>query len=73
MQETDIRKIAIPGQPRPKVCETLFQEKKLGIVVCACHPSYCEKHKIGGSESRLVWTKSEILSPNHQSKKGLEV
>jgi hypothetical protein len=31
-----------PGQ---KVHETLSQEKKLGMVVHTCHPSYVEKYK----------------------------
>jgi hypothetical protein len=44
--------------------------KKLGMVVHACHPSYGRKLKIGGSESRPAWAKSESLSPNNQNKKG---
>jgi hypothetical protein len=35
---------------------------KDGAVVHACHPSYGEKGKIGRSQSRPVWAKSETLS-----------
>jgi hypothetical protein len=44
------------------VCKAPFQQKKLGVLVCACHPSYGEKHKIGGLKSRSTWAKSETLS-----------
>jgi hypothetical protein len=44
-------------------------EKKLGVVVCASHPSHGRKHKIGGSWSRQAWVKHETLSQNNQSKK----
>jgi hypothetical protein len=37
--------------------------KKLGMVVCACHPNNNRKHKIGEWWSRLAWAKSETLSP----------
>jgi hypothetical protein len=39
------------------------QWKKLDTVVCACHPSNTEKHKIRGLQSRLIWAKNETLSP----------
>jgi hypothetical protein len=31
------------------------------VVVGTCHPSDGGKHKIGGSWSKLAWTKSETL------------
>jgi hypothetical protein len=42
--EAEIGKTAIQGYPRQKVPETLYQQKKLGMVVWACHPSYCGKN-----------------------------
>jgi hypothetical protein len=42
---------------------------KLGMVVCACHPSENEKHKIGRSWSRPIWTKNETLSPKNNPNK----
>jgi hypothetical protein len=35
-------------QPRQEVHETPSHPKKLGMVVHACHPSYCGKHIRGG-------------------------
>jgi hypothetical protein len=57
----EIGRITVLGQLRRKIkiCETLFQWKKLGMVVLDCHPSNSEKHKIGGLWSRLAWAKSE--------------
>jgi hypothetical protein len=37
-------------------------EKRLGVMASICHSS-SEKVKIGGSKSRLIWAKSETLSP----------
>jgi hypothetical protein len=51
--------------------ETTSQQKKLGMVAYDCHPNYIRNHKIGGSHSRLAKAKSETLSQNNQSKKGL--
>jgi hypothetical protein len=31
--------------------------KKLDVVALACHPSYCEKHKMGGLVFRLARAK----------------
>jgi hypothetical protein len=44
-----------------------LKEKKL---MCACHPSYSRKHKIGGSSSRLAWQTGRTYLQNKQSKKG---
>jgi hypothetical protein len=41
------------------------------MVAYDCHPNYIRNHKIGGSHSRLAKAKSETLSQNNQSKKGL--
>jgi hypothetical protein len=48
MKEVEIGRIMLPGQPRPKnkkrkVCKTLSQQKKLGVMACSCHPSYGRK------------------------------
>jgi hypothetical protein len=32
-------------QPRQKVLETSSQQKKLGMVMPTCHPTYCKKHE----------------------------
>jgi hypothetical protein len=45
IRDPDIRKIAVQGQPRQKVLQTLSQQKKLGMVAHTCHSSYCRKHK----------------------------
>jgi hypothetical protein len=38
-------------------------EKKVGMVVCTCHPRKgVRKHKTGGWLSRLAWAKSETLA-----------
>jgi hypothetical protein len=39
VQEAEVRRFSVPGQPkRRKVGETPSQQKKLGLVVPACHP-----------------------------------
>jgi hypothetical protein len=43
--ETEIGRISVGGYPWQKVWETLSQQKKLGVMVHACHPSYCRKCK----------------------------
>jgi hypothetical protein len=47
-------------------------EKKLDIVVHACHSSYGGKLKIGELQYRAAWAKSETLSPKYTEQKGLE-
>jgi hypothetical protein len=40
IQEPESRRIVVQGQPKQKVSETpILTNKKVGIVVCACHPS----------------------------------
>jgi hypothetical protein len=39
------------------------------MVVCACHPSYIRKSKIGGSQSRAAWAKIKTLLQNNWSKR----
>jgi hypothetical protein len=34
------RRVMVGDQPRQKVSDTPSQQKKLGMVVCSCHPSY---------------------------------
>jgi hypothetical protein len=41
-----------------KICETSISVEKNSMVVCACHPSYGTKYKIGGWWSRLAWAKA---------------
>jgi hypothetical protein len=59
MWEAEIRRIMVPGQPeqkkkKKKIMSLHLHEKKLAVVVCACHPSYSRKHKIVGSHSRMA-------------------
>jgi hypothetical protein len=61
MQEAKIRRVTIPGQPEQNKIQ-VSMEKKLGLVVHACHSSNSRKTKIGGSQSSLPWAKSEMLS-----------
>jgi hypothetical protein len=49
MREAEIERAAIPSQSSKKfVRPQLNGSKKVGLVVCASHPSYGKKHKIGG-------------------------
>jgi hypothetical protein len=62
--KAEIRKTAIQGQPGQKnLQDPILMEKNLGVMVHTYHPSYSRKHKIGGSQSRLPWSKSKTLSP----------
>jgi hypothetical protein len=46
LQEAKIGRIAVRGQSRQKkVQRSHLKRKKLGMVACACHPSYGRKHK----------------------------
>jgi hypothetical protein len=48
----------VPGQPRKeKFQDPIFIEKKVGVVMHACHSSYGKKPNIGGSWARLAWQK----------------
>jgi hypothetical protein len=61
--ESEIRRITVLGQPSQKeFCETSSQQKKGRVWWCICHPSYSRQSKIGGSQARLDWANSEILS-----------
>jgi hypothetical protein len=71
-REAEIDRTVVPGQPEKNVCENASQWKKLGMVVCACHPSYYRNHKIGRSYSRPAWAKSETVSKIPEQK-GLKV
>jgi hypothetical protein len=43
------------------------------MVVCACHPNYCRKHKIWALQPGLDWDKSETLSTKiTRAKKGCQ-
>jgi hypothetical protein len=63
--EAEIGRIAVPGQSgaKKKFVKHHLTTKKLDVVVCVCHPSYCGKLKIGGLGSKVAWTKSETLFP----------
>jgi hypothetical protein len=52
MQEAEIRRITVPGQPKAK--KKAQGRKILSMVVCTCHPSDGGKPKIEGSQSRLA-------------------
>jgi hypothetical protein len=43
--EVEIGRMMVRGPPGEKVCKTPSEQKKLGIVVHVCHPSYCREHK----------------------------
>jgi hypothetical protein len=70
--EAEIGNLAVQGQPKQKVSKTSSQQKKLGVVVYSCHPSYHQKFKTGGLSPRPAWTKSEMLSSKLPEQKGLE-
>jgi hypothetical protein len=57
----------------PYECTSSPWKKMLHNMVCACHPSDSQKHKIGGSWSRLIWAKSKSLPPKKPEQKGVEV
>jgi hypothetical protein len=44
-QKAEIRGIMVRQAWAKKAHETPTQEKKLEMVTCISHPSYCEKHK----------------------------
>jgi hypothetical protein len=44
IQEVEIGRIAVLGQPS-LVHETPLHQKKVGMVVYTCHPSFGRKHK----------------------------
>jgi hypothetical protein len=70
MQEAEIRRFVVPGQPRQKsLQDPNLNRKEWGMV---CLPVIIDggKHKIGRSQSRWVWEKNETLSPKYQSKMG---
>jgi hypothetical protein len=62
--EDEIRRIKYNASPGKEVLQNpVPMKKKLGVVVCTCHPSYGGKYKIlAGLLSRLVWAKSKTLS-----------
>jgi hypothetical protein len=45
------------------------KKKKLGMAVHACHPRYSGNHKLGGSQYRAAWAKSETLSQKSPEKR----
>jgi hypothetical protein len=64
MQEAEMGRIAVPGQPEQKSLQDLISTEKIaGIVAYICHPSDSGKHKIRGSWSRQAWAKSKTLFP----------
>jgi hypothetical protein len=44
-------------QGRYKVHKTPFEQKRLGMVMCACHSNYCRKFKIRRSQSSMAKAK----------------
>jgi hypothetical protein len=71
--EGEIWRIAIPGHPSKKICETPSQQKKLCMVVHVCHSSYGRKPKIGRLQSRLAQAKGKTLTQKQLEQRGLEV
>jgi hypothetical protein len=68
MWESKIKRLMVSSQPKQKkkkkkFVETASQRKNLSMEVHSCRPSFIRKHKIGGSYTRLIWAKSETLSP----------
>jgi hypothetical protein len=54
----------VPSQPRQKkFVRPHLNGIKLDVVMHTYQPSKGKKHKIGGSWSRLAWTKSETPFP----------
>jgi hypothetical protein len=70
--ETEIGGITIPGQFAYKVYQNHLSGKKLGMVQCACDPSYSLKSKIIGSWARPAWSKSKTLISKISTAKGME-
>jgi hypothetical protein len=65
--EAEMRRLLVPGQPGMVVVVVVVQdpislEKNLGIMVPTYHLSFFGKLKIGGSQSRVAWVKSDTLS-----------
>jgi hypothetical protein len=62
-QKAKIRRPTVPGWPSQKSLQnSLSTEKKMVMLVHACHPSDSRKLKIEGSKSRPTWA-NETLSP----------
>jgi hypothetical protein len=58
--------IVVLSQPQQKKFDRPHlnrKKKKLGMVVCACHPNNSVMLKLGGSQSRLAWVKRETTHP----------
>jgi hypothetical protein len=64
---TKIRRIAILSRGK-RFARQHLNRKLLGEVAHICHLRESWKCKVRGSWSRLALAKSEILSPNNQSK-----
>jgi hypothetical protein len=65
--EVEIRKIAVPCQPRQKKLWNPISMEKTGHVVHTCHPSNGGKCKIGGLWSKPACTKIKTLQNNQSS------
>jgi hypothetical protein len=73
MWEAEIGKFAVPGQlGYKKFTRPHLSGIKLDMVVYICLPSNGQKHKVGGSQSRLASQKVRHYHQNNQSKKGLK-
>jgi hypothetical protein len=66
-----VGELRLQASPGTKVHETTFQWKKLGVVACACHLCYNEKHKTEGSLYKPAQAKSKTLCLNNQGEKEL--
>jgi hypothetical protein len=64
MQESEIWKIIVSGQPgQKKFARPHLSGKRLDVVLHTCHPSH------GKKQSRPAWTRSKILFPKQPKQK----
>jgi hypothetical protein len=71
--DPETRKIVLlrPAKPK-KVCKTPSQQKKAGCSGVCHHLRDDEKPKIRGSQYRLAWAESKMLSLKTSRQKGLK-
>jgi hypothetical protein len=65
--KTEIRRIGVPGQSGPK---KLQDGISIQVLVCTCHSTEGEKHKIGISCTALPEQKARCYLQSNHSKKG---
>jgi hypothetical protein len=63
--------LASQGKKQNKtIGDLISMEKKLGVMLCTCHPSYSEKPKIGGPwiVVQVAWAKSKKTKITREKK-----